>query len=152
MERFHRAQRRNGAAMPGDHGEEGTARGQARVKNQPHGIGFWLLLGAAALVVIALFEFRGEPGPQPRQSSLVGHRLPQLQLSPLTGTERSIGADDLTGHVTLLDFWGTWCPPCREEIPHIATLAAKYKDAPGFQVLAVSCGGGADREDIGELR
>ncbi len=120
-------------------------------KSQPYGIWFWLLLGVAVLVAVGLLLDRAERAPEIRQSSLVGHRLPHLQLAPLNGAERSIGLDDLTGHVTLLDFWGTWCPPCREEIPHIATLAAKYKDAPGFQVLAVSCGTD-DREDVGELR
>jgi cytochrome c biogenesis protein CcmG/thiol:disulfide interchange protein DsbE len=46
---------------------------------------------------------------------------------------------DLAGKVVLLDFWGTWCPPCRAEFPYIAALAAKYRDVPDFRVIPVSC-------------
>jgi cytochrome c biogenesis protein CcmG/thiol:disulfide interchange protein DsbE len=127
-----------------------TSKPVSSPEQQRYGLWFWLLLGIVALVAIGLLQYRAERS-NPEKSSLVGHRLPQLELEPLTGAKRSIGLDDLTGHVTLMDFWGTWCPPCRQELPHLAVLAAKHKDAPGFQVFAVSCGG-AGREDIDELR
>lgn len=51
------------------------------------------------------------------------------------------GADvrlsDYKGKVVLLNFWGTWCPPCRAEIPELITLADRYKDK-GFVVLGLA--------------
>ncbi len=41
------------------------------------------------------------------------------------------------GKVVLIDFWATWCPPCREEIPHVAKLYQQYH-AQGFEVIGVS--------------
>ena len=70
-----------------------------------------------------------------------------MKLEPLTGDSAAVTLDDLGGQIVLLNFWGTWCPPCREEFPHMATLAQKLKDEPRFRLLAVSCGGGADRPD-----
>jgi thiol-disulfide isomerase/thioredoxin len=44
---------------------------------------------------------------------------------------------DYKGKVTIVDVWGTWCPPCRIEIPHFVALRAKYKDK-GFDVVGLN--------------
>jgi len=44
---------------------------------------------------------------------------------------------DLQGKVVLVNFWATWCPPCRKEMPDLQALYDKYKDQ-GFLVLAIS--------------
>jgi peroxiredoxin len=44
---------------------------------------------------------------------------------------------DLRGKVVLVNFWATWCPPCRKEMPDLDALYSKYKDQ-GFVVLAIS--------------
>lgn len=45
--------------------------------------------------------------------------------------------EDLRGQVVLVNFWATWCEPCRAEMPELDALAHEYRDA-GFRVLAVN--------------
>lgn len=74
-------------------------------------------------------------------SGAIGHRLLQLDLEPLTGGSRWLDRDDLEGKVVLMNFWGTWCPPCRIEFPHIAEINERFRDDPEFLLLSVSCSG-----------
>ncbi|MFM9060028.1 MAG: TlpA family protein disulfide reductase [Planctomycetaceae bacterium] len=77
-----------------------------------------------------------------RDHPAVGRTLGALPLAPLG---REAGPPDLAGKVTLLNFWATWCPPCRQELPGLARLAASLADEPRFQLVAVNVGsGGAD--------
>ncbi len=50
---------------------------------------------------------------------------------------KTLKSADFKGKVVLVDFWATWCPPCREEIPHVAKLYEQYHDQ-GFEVIGVS--------------
>ncbi len=43
----------------------------------------------------------------------------------------------LKGKVVIVDFWATWCPPCKREVPHLVNFYEKYKDK-GLLVLGVS--------------
>jgi len=52
---------------------------------------------------------------------------------------QKITLDDFKGKVLLLDFWDTWCPPCKAEIPHFVELYSKY-NAEGFEILGVAFG------------
>jgi thiol-disulfide isomerase/thioredoxin len=50
---------------------------------------------------------------------------------------RTVSLSDSTGKVRLIDFWATWCVPCREEIPMLNELQAEYAER-GFEVMAIS--------------
>ncbi len=114
-----------------------------------------VVLLAVGCVYLALIYSRVALGPGDDAAAgmhpAVGQRLAYLNLQPLTGDSAEVTLDELRGHVVLVNFWGTWCPPCRLEFPHLAALAGTLKNEPNFRLLAVSCGGGAD-ERIDELR
>jgi len=57
--------------------------------------------------------------------------------SVTTNDGQHISMDDLQGKVVLLDFWATWCVPCREALPHIQKVAKKFQGEP-FLILSVS--------------
>jgi thiol-disulfide isomerase/thioredoxin len=60
---------------------------------------------------------------------------PAFSVTTLDG--QHIGMDDLAGKVVLIDFWATWCGPCRQALPHIRRIAQKFQGQP-FVVLSVS--------------
>lgn len=60
---------------------------------------------------------------------------PAFTVPSLNGTPASLS--DYKGKVILLNFWATWCFPCRQEMPHMETLWKRYKDK-GFVVIGVS--------------
>jgi thiol-disulfide isomerase/thioredoxin len=54
---------------------------------------------------------------------------------------------DLSGKAVILDFWATFCPPCREEIPHLNSLLAKY-GGDNLQIVGLNVGGEDDLPEI----
>jgi peroxiredoxin len=82
-----------------------------------------------------------------------GHIAPDFALKSLEG--KTFRLSDLHGKkVVLLNFWATWCPPCRLEMPTMQKIYADYKEK-GFEILAINIESDATeeiREFIKELR
>jgi peroxiredoxin/TolA-binding protein len=85
----------------------------------------------AARSVLAQMKGQQEAG----EAVAVGKTPPAIEATDLSGQPQSL--DRYRGKVLLIDFWATWCGPCRAELPNVKALYRKYKDR-GFAVLGVS--------------
>ncbi|MGA9533775.1 MAG: TlpA disulfide reductase family protein [Anaerolineales bacterium] len=69
--------------------------------------------------------------PSPRQDFLA----PEFSLDQLNGTARGLSV--LRGQVVIINFWASWCPPCRAEMPDLQQTYEAYQDQ-GLEILAVN--------------
>jgi peroxiredoxin len=76
----------------------------------------------------------------PLAAQTLGDTAPGFTLKALDGD--SVRLADFKGHPVLINFWGTWCPPCRDEIPLVVAAYQAHRDA-GLVVLAIN---GRDQE------
>jgi thiol-disulfide isomerase/thioredoxin len=63
---------------------------------------------------------------------------------------RRVRLEELRGQVVVLDFWATYCPPCREEIPHLVRLQKEH-GPKGLKVIGLNVGGEEDRPKVPEF-
>jgi thiol-disulfide isomerase/thioredoxin len=74
----------------------------------------------------------------------IGSRLPEFSVKDLRG--RGISSADLRGKVVLIDFWATWCQPCKKEMPGYQELLNRYGPR-GFAVIGLKLDIMRDAED-----
>ena len=90
--------------------------------------------GAVLAVLSFLLMGLADAAPQRKAA-------PDFQLADLNGKPLQLSA--LRGKVVLLDFWATWCPPCRAELPHFKELYAAYR-SKGLEMIGLSVGESAE--------
>ena len=92
-----------------------------------------LPLGGTALAQLPIIRFVRDPDP-----------APDFKLKEFSGKDLTLG--ESRGKVVLLNFWATWCGPCREEIPELIALQNRYKDR--LQIIGLV----VDDDDENEIR
>jgi thiol-disulfide isomerase/thioredoxin len=75
-------------------------------------------------------------------SSFDGRKLEDVRLLDADGNTHRLG--DLKGRVVVLDFWATWCPPCRMSLPELGALQSKQSDLYAVVPVSLDRGGFQD--------
>jgi thiol-disulfide isomerase/thioredoxin len=124
----------------------------------------WLVLTCALLGCLLLLAACSD-SPPPVVKTPSGKTPPRTQL-PMPPTQtavqnsadnnangftlldnRRVKLSDYAGEVVVLDFYATWCPPCREETPHLVELHKRY-GAQGLRIIGLNVGGTEDRDQV----
>lgn len=90
---------------------------------------FLILAGLVVLLVLS-FIYRQESQSNTATIPEKGYQAPSFQLEDQNGTSYDLSS--MKGKVVFINFWATWCPPCRAETPDLVNLYEKYQDQVVF--------------------
>jgi thiol-disulfide isomerase/thioredoxin len=100
--------------------------------------------GAAAAATVDAAS-AGSPTPDAGGLSGTGPEVPDFTFTDFTGAARSLS--EFRGRYVLLDFWGSWCGPCRREVPFMKDAYARFRPR-GLEVIGMDYEQGATLQDV----
>lgn len=107
---------------------------------------FWVLPGIFLFGLVAVGVVSMDASaPATNEQETERREAPNFTLNTLEGDTFQL--QDHRGEVVVLNFWGTWCPPCRREIPHFVTMQEELGDR-GLQFVGVALERDAGPDDV----
>src|SRR5260370_27065956 len=102
------------------------------------------IVAARALIAAAYFNYRVREAPKPLFRLDTPQAIPTpvhegLNFSAPSLDGKKIDLSNYRGHPVIIDFWATWCGPCRRQIPELVSLYRKYNKSRGLVIIGVSC-------------
>jgi len=108
-----------------------------------------MVVVVAGLLILARFQGKFPGGHRaPAGVAAKGHEAPDFVLTDLQG--HALKLSDLRGKAVVLNFWATWCPPCKEEIPWFVDLQKRYGEQ-GLQIVGVSMDDDGDQKSVAKF-
>jgi cytochrome c biogenesis protein CcmG/thiol:disulfide interchange protein DsbE len=104
------------------------------MRNKAYAVVLCVALGLIAALAVSCREGGGTAGDTPNLN-VIGKPAPDFALPDLSG--KTVRLSDFKGKVVLVDFWATWCPPCRKGIPEFIELQRRFEDK-GFTTVGVA--------------
>lgn len=115
---------------------------------------FTILLLLSAFLALLLASCEGKidegyysltpvDGTSVKSGLKVGSLAPDFTLKTLSGTDLSLSS--LRGKPVVVNFWATWCDPCKDEMPHLQEVYNRHSVTDGLTVLAVNMGESGDK-------
>ncbi len=94
-----------------------------------------ILIAIAIVALFILFWGFGEKEKVEVVKAIEGMKAPDITLNSIDGKALQISA--LKGSVVFINFWATWCPPCRDEMPSLQGLYNNFKDNDKFRMITI---------------
>lgn len=110
-------------------------QGLEKIEKRAHKHGLELLMTTSFLRRVITIALLAVALPLAASSALNGKQAPDFSLESFSGETISLASQK--GDVVMINFWATWCGPCRQEMPILDELHSRYKRA-GFQLLGVN--------------
>jgi cytochrome c biogenesis protein CcmG, thiol:disulfide interchange protein DsbE len=121
----------------------------ARTKQIVIGAAVLVVLGAAAF--LSSFQGGGKEADQSAVTSAVepepGNRAPEFKLPTLDDPNKTVALSDLKGKPVFINFWASWCGPCKQEMPDLQRVYEKNKDKVTFYTINLTGQDDAQKAD-----
>lgn len=97
----------------------------------------WITAGAgiAALLLVVVLVIAVGGREEQSGGRILGQSAPAFDLPTLGGG--SVSADSLAGRAYVVNFWNSWCRPCRQEHPALAEFYERHRDEPDFEMVGI---------------
>src|SRR5262249_5185707 len=96
-----------------------------------------IALSSLLVLVAILGSAVSMPGFSQSVIPIRAGRTLDFELQDLDGNPMRLS--QYRGHPVIVDFWATWCPPCRKQIPELKELYSRYHKSKGLEVIGVAC-------------
>jgi thiol-disulfide isomerase/thioredoxin len=123
----------SGSALVQSEGAPAVFQGESSIMKSP----LIRLLIVGSLLTLGWLGCAPPPPSETDETTAEAEKTaaPAFTLATPDGT--SVSLSDSAGKIRLVDFWATWCAPCRDEIPFLNELQAKY-GSQGFEIIAIA--------------